>query len=45
MIRLPKRMCDGRVVYQDGEWPSVDIERIKAEVAKRTVRIQKELAE
>ena len=38
-------MCDGRVMYRDGEWPGVDIERIKAEVAERTVRIQKELAE
>ena len=38
-------MCDGRVVYRDGTWPTIDIERVKAEVAERTIRIQKELAE
>ena len=38
-------MCDGRVVYRDGAWPTIDIDRVKAEVAARTVRIQSELAE
>lgn len=32
-------MCDGKVVYRDGEWPGVDVERAKAEVAARTKRI------
>ena len=37
-------MCDGKVVYRDGAWPTIDIDRIKTEVAERTARIQKELA-
>lgn len=32
-------MCDGRVIYRNGEWPGVDVERAKAEVAERTARI------
>ena len=36
-------MCDGRVVYRDGAWPTVDVERAKAEVAARTRRIVGEL--
>ena len=36
-------MCDGRVVYRDGQWPLVDAERAKAEVAARTRRIVGEL--
>jgi len=36
-------MCDGRVVYRDGEWPRFDIERVKAEVSARTKRIISEL--
>ena len=36
-------MCDGRVVYRDGSWPLVDVERAKAEVASRTKRIMNEL--
>ncbi|MDO5117500.1 MAG: amidohydrolase [Eggerthellaceae bacterium] len=36
-------MCDGRVVYRDGEWPRIDIERVKAEVSARTKRIISEL--
>ena len=36
-------MCDGKVLYRDGEWPTIDLDRVKAEVAERTVRIQKEL--
>lgn len=36
-------MCDGRVIYQDGEWPTIDVERSKYEVAERTKRIQSEL--
>ena len=37
-------MCDGEVVYRDGEWPGIDIEQVKAEVVQRTQRIQAELA-
>ncbi|MBQ9041314.1 MAG: amidohydrolase [Eggerthellaceae bacterium] len=37
-------MCDGAVVYRDGVWPGVDIDRVKAEVVERTQRIQAELA-
>lgn len=37
-------MCDGRVLYRDGEWPTIDIDRVKAEVAERTQRIQADLA-
>lgn len=36
-------MCDGRVVYRDGTWPTLDIERAKAEAAARTRRIVGEL--
>ena len=37
-------MCDGLVVYRDGLWPTIDIERVKSEVSERTIRIQDELA-
>lgn len=36
-------MCDGRVVYRDGAWPTIDVERAKAEVSARTKRIIGEL--
>ena len=36
-------MCDGEVVYRDGECPGVDLERVKAEVTARTKRIISEL--
>lgn len=36
-------MCDGRVVYRDGSYPTLDIERAKAEVDARTKRIVGEL--
>ena len=36
-------MCDGRVVYRDGTWPTMDFERAKAEVDARTKRIIGEL--
>lgn len=36
-------MCDGQVVYRDGVWPLVDVERAKAEVVARTKRIMDEL--
>ena len=36
-------MCDGRVVFRDGIWPTLDIERAKAEAATRTRRIIGEL--
>ena len=32
-------MSDGAVVYRDGEWPGVDVERAKAEVEARARRI------
>ena len=38
-------LCDGNVVYRDGVWPTIDLESVKAEVAERTERIQKALAE
>ncbi|MBR3689922.1 MAG: amidohydrolase family protein, partial [Eggerthellaceae bacterium] len=37
-------MCDGRVVYRDGVWPTIDLETAKSEVAKRAQRIIGELA-
>lgn len=36
-------MCDGAVVYRDGEYPGIDLEQVKAEVAQRTKRIQSRL--
>lgn len=36
-------MCDGKVVYRDGVWPGIDIERAKAECTERTQRIIAEL--
>lgn len=36
-------MCDGEVLYRDGAWPTIDIERVKAELSERTKRIQSEL--
>lgn len=36
-------MCDGEVVYENGSWPGIDIERAKDEVQKRTNRIISEL--
>lgn len=36
-------MCDGRVVYRDGAWPTLDVERAKAEAEARTKRIIGEL--
>lgn len=36
-------MCDGRVVFRDGEWPTLDVERAKSEVDARTKRIIGEL--
>ena len=36
-------MCDGKVVYRDGVWPGIDIERVKAECTERTRRIIAEL--
>ena len=32
-------MCDGEVVYRDGVWPGIDLERVKAECTARTQRI------
>ncbi len=36
-------MSDGDVVYEDGEYPTLDLERAKAEVADRAARIISEL--
>ena len=36
-------LCDGQVVYREGAWPTVDLERAKAEVAARAKRIIAEL--
>lgn len=36
-------MCDGRVVYRDGTWPTIDVEQAQAEVVARTQRIISEL--
>ncbi|MBR5259487.1 MAG: amidohydrolase [Eggerthellaceae bacterium] len=36
-------MCDGAVVYRDGEWPTIDLELAKAEVTARSQRIIAEL--
>lgn len=39
-------MCDGRVIYRAApaaEWPTIDVERAKAECAARTARIISEL--
>ena len=36
-------MADGKVLYRDGEYLTLDIEKIKFEVEQRTRRIQKEV--
>ncbi|HIT45852.1 MAG TPA: amidohydrolase [Candidatus Aphodovivens excrementavium] len=36
-------LCDGEVVYRDGVWPGIDVERVKAECSARTKRIISEL--
>lgn len=36
-------MCDGRVVYRDGEWPTIDVEAARAATAAATRRIVAEL--
>lgn len=36
-------MCDGEVVYEQGEWHGIDIEKVKAEVSARAKRIISEL--
>ena len=38
-------MCDGRVIYEEGSWPTLDVERAKEEVSARHERICKELAQ
>ncbi len=38
-------MCDGVVVYRDGEWPTIDVERAKAGTQAATERIRAELAQ
>ncbi len=36
-------MCDGVVVYRDGTWPTIDVERAIAEVDARAARIAGEI--
>ena len=36
-------MCDGKVLYKDGEYTTIDIEKAIAEVNSCTARILKEL--
>ena len=36
-------MSDGKVIYRDGAWAGIDVERAKAEVVSRTQRIIGEL--
>ena len=36
-------MCDGRVIYREGTWPTIDVERAKDEVDARAKRIVSEL--
>lgn len=36
-------MCNGRVLYKNGEYTTIDIERVKAEVSQRNDRIRSEL--
>lgn len=36
-------MCDGRVVYRDGEYPTIDIERVQYEVEASRKRILAEM--
>ncbi len=37
-------MVDGRVLYQNGEYKTIDMEKVKYEVESRTKRIQREVA-
>jgi len=36
-------LCDGEVIYRDGTWPTIDVERAKAECAASAARIIAEL--
>ncbi len=36
-------LCDGEVVYEDGAWPTLDLEKAKAEASARAKRIISEL--
>lgn len=38
-------MCDGKVVYRDGVWPTIDVEKARALVQAGTSRILAELAQ
>ena len=40
---MGKSMFSGRVLYRDGEWPTVDVERAQREVDAATERIVKML--
>lgn len=36
-------MCNGGIVYEEGTWPTIDVEKVKAEVEQRNQRILCEL--
>ncbi len=38
-------MVDGKVLYENGEYPTIDLERVKYEVSRRTCRIIGEVAQ
>ena len=38
-------MVDGKVLYENGEYPTIDLERVKYEVSRRTRRIIGEVAQ
>lgn len=37
-------MCDGRVIYQDGTWPTIDVEQAQSQVQHRAERIAAQVA-
>ncbi len=37
-------MCDGKVVYRDGAWPTIDVEKAKAQAQASSRRIAAEVA-
>ena len=38
-------MCDGRIIYEDGTWPTIDYATAKKEVTERHARICQQLAD
>lgn len=37
------RMCDGRVLYRDGAYPTIDVKKAKAEVMRSVDEVLAEL--